>query len=174
MKYPYNRTYTSPAQRMFNRRTRTLLPTKSTLLIPEIPQGVKQSKQKNQETQKHYYDKHAKELPPLNIGDTVRLEHGQTWIKARVTADAGIRSYKVVTEDGREYRRNRKHLKKTPETFADNVADDIPLSDAEENPPNAIQPPPNMHRHNNAINQPIRRSSRTRQAPKYLQDFVRT
>ena len=54
----------SPAQRMFCRRARTLLPTNSSLLKPKIQEDVKEKliKQKSKETK--YYNRTSKELPP--------------------------------------------------------------------------------------------------------------
>ena len=39
------------------------------------------------------------------------------WIKAAVDKEVDIRSYQARTEDGRTYRRNRRHLKHTREPF---------------------------------------------------------
>ena len=50
---------TSPAQRMLNRQTRTLLPMSSSLLKPEIPTRVQKSQKAVQAKQSFYYDKTA-------------------------------------------------------------------------------------------------------------------
>ena len=66
----------SPAQRLMNRRTRTLLPTTSTLLEPRSL-STNQEREKLKDVQKRqarYYNAHAKDLPPLHEGDTVRLK----------------------------------------------------------------------------------------------------
>ena len=39
------------------------------------------------------------------------------WTKAAVDKEVDIRSYQVLTDDGRIYRRNRRHLKHTREPF---------------------------------------------------------
>ena len=39
------------------------------------------------------------------------------WAKATVDKEIDIRSYQVRTEDGRSYRRNRRHLRLTKEPF---------------------------------------------------------
>ena len=63
----------SPVQRSMGRRTRTRMPTTSTLLKPELitPETVtnrlKQCRSKN----KTYYDKQAKPLPPIKEGDSI-------------------------------------------------------------------------------------------------------
>lgn len=52
-------------------------------------------------------------LQPLKEGDVVRVRPltGQTkWFKAQVDHQVAVRSFKVRTEDGRLYRRNRSHL----------------------------------------------------------------
>ena len=109
----------SPVQRMFHRRTKTRLPTAESLLKPKIiqPDVVKRQLQFHRDKQKIYYDKSAKDLPPLKVGDLARLKTDQGWKPAIVTAvGPDPRSYKVVTNDNRIFRRNRKHLLKTGET----------------------------------------------------------
>ena len=66
----------SPAQRHMNRRTRTLLPTTSTLLESR-PLSTNQEREKLKDVQKRqarYYNAHAKDLPPLHEGDTVTFK----------------------------------------------------------------------------------------------------
>ena len=123
---------TSPAQRMLNRRTRTLLPMSNRLLKPEIPTGVYKSQKANQAEQAFYYDKTAKDLKPLSDGDVVRVKPQDTdkkFIKAKVEKQVDIRSYRVKTEVGRVFRRNRKDLHKTPEHYNtyDNTLPDAPV-----------------------------------------------
>ena len=70
---------TSPAQRMINSRTRTLLPVHSHLLDPEItnekevPIKVK-TKKATRSTMRIMYNKGPKPLETLKIGDTVRMK----------------------------------------------------------------------------------------------------
>ena len=42
---------------------------------------------------------------------------GQKWVKAKVKQQVDIRSYKLHTEDGREYRRNRRQIRTTGENM---------------------------------------------------------
>ena len=44
-------------------------------------------------------------------------DHAKRWVKAQVEKQVDVRSYAVRTEDGRQYRRNRKNLHKRQETF---------------------------------------------------------
>ena len=104
----------SPAQRMFGRQTRTLIPTTTELLKPKIVEDVRGKLFKRKQLQAKYYNISAKELPPLNNGEVVRVkptDRSGRWYKARVEKQVDVRSYDVRNEDGRVFRRNRKHLR---------------------------------------------------------------
>ena len=133
---------TSPAQRMLNRRKMTPLPMSNRLLTPAIPTGVYKSQKDNEAKQAFYYDKTAKDLKALSDGDAVRLkpqDTGKKFIKAKVEKQVDIRSYRVKTEDGIVFRRNRKHLHKTPEDYNtfENTLPDSPLLQQKQ-PPTAL------------------------------------
>ena len=116
---PSQNSNTSPAQKFFNRRTRTLLPSLPSLLRPKITleTDIKKMK-KGQVKMKHYYDMKAKDLKPLGEGDTVVMKPmrlgRKEWTKGTVVRGAG-RSYDVETKEGAVLRRNRVHLKKVPD-----------------------------------------------------------
>ena len=79
---------TSPAQRMFGRRTRTTLPT-ATLLKPKTLQTEdKKRRKENQEKQAMYYNLKTRDLKPLEEGETVRMKpfrlNDKVWKKAVV------------------------------------------------------------------------------------------
>ena len=68
------------------------------------------------------YNKGAKKLEELRPGGIVRLQPQKSefgkktdWTQARVEGKVNIKSYQVRTEDGRVYRRNRQHLRRTRE-----------------------------------------------------------
>jgi hypothetical protein len=111
----------SPAQRLFNRRTRTRLPMTTRLLQPRTANlETEHEKLKlNQSKRADNYNKHAKDLPNLNEGNTVRLKPfklgDRSWKKGVVTKRLDERSYEVATPDGARYRRNRVHLRHTQE-----------------------------------------------------------
>ena len=115
---------TSPAQRLMSRRTKTLLPTAANLLRPQITEDLHQKLLFNKERQAKYYNRGARTLARLNPGDTVRMYHGssktkdQELVKASVRCQVGTRSYEVVTEDGKTFRRNWVHLRKSTEQFS--------------------------------------------------------
>ena len=110
----------SPSQRLFGRRSRTLLPTSSRLLVPETVQGVPHKLKERKAKHTYYYNRGAKELSKLERGVVVRVKpdrDSKTWAKATVDKEVDIRSYQVRTEDGRTYRMNRRHLRLTKQPF---------------------------------------------------------
>ena len=111
----------SPAQRLFfGQRTKTLVPTSSRLLVPKAVHGVPHKLKERKAKQAYYCDRVAKELDRLKPGDVVHVKlrpDSNEWTKAAIDKEVDIRSYQVHTEDGRIYRRNRRHLKHTREPF---------------------------------------------------------
>lgn len=110
---PVNETLGSPNQRLFGRRTKTTLPTSSTLLQPCVinPKAVQEALCKKKEKQKQYFDQHTKELSDLKPGDNVRYETKNGLKPAVVTERRKEpRSYMIRTSNGVVLRRNRKHL----------------------------------------------------------------
>ena len=98
---------------MFGRRTRILIPTTSELLKPKIVEDVPGKLFKRKQLQAKYYNISAKELPPLNNGEVVRVKPTDIscrWYKAREETQVDVR-----TEDGRVFRRNRRHLRSSKE-----------------------------------------------------------
>jgi hypothetical protein len=109
---------TSPAQRLMNRRTHTLLPTKQSLLQTNtvsqyhVHNEMLQQKQKQQ----FYYNQGTKDLQPLKNGDVVQIQpSAQTnkeWKKGIVKSKVNIRSFDV--EVGQiTFRRNSRHIRQT-------------------------------------------------------------
>lgn len=111
---------TSPVQRFLNRRTKTLLPTRESLLRPKVPspEDQQQKIKEKQKAQAHYYNRNARDLKELTKGDVVRIKPSKpsvrVWKKGVVVQKIDNRSYVVETTDGTRYRRNRYHLRKTP------------------------------------------------------------
>ena len=110
----------SPAQRIFGRRTKTLLPVAEHLLKPHHADRINEKLHERKERQTQYYNRGVKELNPLTGGDVVRIrptENEKAWKKALVEDQVDVRSYNVRTEDGRIFRRNRRHLRFSREPF---------------------------------------------------------
>eukprot|EP00057_Strongylocentrotus_purpuratus_P012550 XP_011667024.1 PREDICTED: uncharacterized protein K02A2.6-like [Strongylocentrotus purpuratus] len=109
----------SPAELLYNRRLRSNLPMVDKLLDPQHinPQQVRERKEGQKVKQKERYDKHARDLPELNIGQTVRLQnmHNNRWSQSGIVkVKLPNRSYLVETEYGEIRRRNRRHLRPAP------------------------------------------------------------
>ena len=65
----------SPAQLLINRRLRGCLPLTAKSLEPSVPEGAKSQLKNRQKKQKdQYYNKHTKNLPPLESDDVVRFK----------------------------------------------------------------------------------------------------
>ena len=121
----------SPAQRLFGRRTKTLTPATKKLLDPQSidPVTVHGRLEQRKSIQSKYYNASAKDLHPLKTGDIVRIKpHSKKnmWKKARIEGQTDTRSYRVKTEDGGIYRRNRVHLRHTPENFDEPIHGENP------------------------------------------------
>ena len=104
---------TSPSQRLFSRRTNTKIPITKTLLQMHVCEDVQEKLIKRKVNQARYYNKGTAELKTLKPGQDVRVKMDQKWVKAKVEHQVDIRSYKLRTENGQEYRRNRRHIRKT-------------------------------------------------------------
>lgn len=104
---PRNDELGSPVQRLFNRRTRNLVPMCSSKLDP-MPQNpnVKGELQKLRKMQKFYADKKTVSLKPLSPGQQVRMRRGpRDWVQGRVKERTG-NSY-IIDSGEKSYRRNR-------------------------------------------------------------------
>ncbi|XP_049520982.1 uncharacterized protein LOC125944529 [Dermacentor silvarum] len=159
----------SPSELLMGRSLRTLLPNFSA-----SSSGL---------VQKHVQARTSgRPLPPLQKGDVVRILRNGRWdIKAQVQDLVAPRSYTVLTEDGRIFRRNRQHLRKTPEAFYRTIhyqADDC--DDAPDSSPSAVtqqrQEPPQATQDRPPAGTPgvpniadsLRRSTRPRRPPDRL------
>ena len=145
----------SPVQRLFNRRTRTKLPTSKNLLKPAIPE-VSERLKKRKDLQKQYYNKSTKDLCELKPGQIVRIKpfgNQKIWKKAKVDQKIGIRSYQVITQEGTILRRNLRHIRLSRE-------DQI-----ERNKPELLPRPVLGHPRDIDLNRPSSNQSRTMEKP---------
>ncbi len=82
---------------------------------------------------KQFYDRSAKPLKTLELGETVRIRsRNGTWKRAIVRDKVNGRSYVVETDDGGTFRRNSRDLLKTNE-----VPVTVPADLAQVNPPSS-------------------------------------
>ena len=119
----------SPAQLLMSRRLCSVLPITCSQLHPMIqdPARVEEERKHKQSQQKRQYDKTAKILPTLTAGDTVRMRqpNGRWRPAVVVRKDISRRSYILRTKDGQQYRRNRRHIRKTKENAPFEI--DVPI-----------------------------------------------
>ena len=130
----------SAAQRLMSRRTRTTLPTTRDMLKPTVQTNVHKSLEKKRKQNKVHYDKSAKTLSMLQPGDTVRMQTDRGYDKIAIIESRtdDPRSY-IVKCNGKQYRRNRKHLLLVTETTEQSDDDDIPYPRHDEQPINDNQ-----------------------------------
>ena len=136
---PMNEQVGSPAQQLMGRRTKTLLPTSANLLEPKTirAKSVNRDIGKRQQKQKRYFDRHAKPLTPVSVGDDVLVQSDAGWKPAVITGIADApRSYTLTTREGQTYRRNRKYIRKSHTAHDDSAHDD---SDDDDNFPSTTQ-----------------------------------
>ena len=108
---------TSPLQRLFGRRTKTLIPCANCILTPAVAQIIHgervRMEDKKAAVAERYTDR--RELPPLQVGDTVRMQpitrDKEEWQEATVSKTLKNRSYEVTTGTGRTYRGSRVFLR---------------------------------------------------------------
>jgi RNase H-like domain found in reverse transcriptase/Reverse transcriptase (RNA-dependent DNA polymerase)/Integrase zinc binding domain/Integrase core domain len=108
-----NKVGSSPAQRLFSRRTRCSLPFAQDMLVPMLQEDVTAKISLNKREAKYYHDRKAKPMPELNVGEQVYVKlKGQDdkWTKGQVQQQVKSRSYDVTVND-RTYRRNQLHIK---------------------------------------------------------------
>ncbi|KAI8517626.1 hypothetical protein Bbelb_036430 [Branchiostoma belcheri] len=107
----------SPAELLNGRRYKTRLPTK--IHPPADQEEVMGKLTAAQEKSKKQYDRQAQRLPELVRGQTVHIQEPikKTWTPGQIVGKADTpKSYVVETESGKQMRRNRVHIRPTPET----------------------------------------------------------
>ena len=107
----------SPADIFFNRKLRTIIPS-----MNDIVDNNDSIKCRTPLSSGHT-------LPPINVGDSVRLRQDGRWSKKGIVAGkrSEPRSYNILTRNGNILRRNRQHLLRTRETFDHSEGSDSPL-----------------------------------------------
>ena len=110
----------SPNEKPLSKRSRTSLPVKSELLEPFIvpTKSIIKATVKTKQQNKRYYDRVSKPLPPLVAGEHMRSKvkpnTSPVWSKGKIVGKLNERPY-VVEIGGKQYRRDRFHIRKTRE-----------------------------------------------------------
>lgn len=107
--------HSSPAQRLMSRRLKTPLPVADALLEPRVVTGVSDRIRGKHQSAKLWYDKSARDLPELCIGQDIRMkplpgDRTGRWRRGVCLRQVGPRSY-LVDVEGALYRRNRVDLR---------------------------------------------------------------
>lgn len=87
----------SPSQVLFGRRTRSLLPCVQKFLKTPSTNEARERLTRDKHKQAVYYNRSARERPPLETGDTVRFQtqEGSEWQKGEVAKVLPHRSYEI-------------------------------------------------------------------------------
>ena len=173
----------SPAQLMFGRQTRTLLPAAPQLLtaLAQSPHEAQQALRQSKIRQALFSDRGDRalslSLSPLTVGDVVRVrEERGSWTRGSIRGYAETpRSYRVALESGTELRRNHRHLRKSAEQFRPQpVPESAPSSEPDSLVPR-MQPeptPPPVDAGRAPDRPTTTRSGRTVRTPSYLRDYL--
>ena len=101
--FPY-----SPNQMLFSRQVRTQVPVHPIMLVPQVCKDVHLLLERRQAKYKEFYDRGAKQLPPLKEEDSVRFRKpGDKHLAPAVVKGEheAPRSYVITDETGKQYRR---------------------------------------------------------------------
>jgi len=153
----------SPAELCMNRKLRTTLPNVDDHNVNKDPRATKERAK-----QKEHYDKGAKPLRELSANETVRIRGDNCWSKKAVVVEKmSPRAYKVKTEDGVVYNRNRRHLLPTKEHFQETPDETVEKLSTDKS--NELE---SLNNTNNTLpdvdNTNLRRSQRQRNRPERL------
>lgn len=159
----------SPAQLLFNRRLRTVLPVMPHLLAPQTPQAaeVKAADDRLKLKQKSVYDKthRTHDLRPLQKGEEVYIKDRGEW-GTILAPTPEPRSYNIEI-DGRSFRRNRFSL------LAPKPVENGENSMENSNSSPVSSPTPRPSSEHSEASSAQGRPQRNKCPPRYLQDYVR-
>lgn len=106
----------SPSQLFFGRQLKTRLPMDETLLIRELldERVVRDRIEKKRDLQKQYYDRSAKQLPMLKVGERVLFKkNSKEWHYGQIVRDVNGGSYVIKDNFENHFRRNRRFITQT-------------------------------------------------------------
>lgn len=106
----------TPSELFFGRLVKTKMPVSEQLLIRNVlSEEIVQEKMNNKkERQKYYYDRCAKSLPSLQVGDLVIFKkNGKEWHYGTIVGIVNDRSYIIGDSFDNHFRRNRRLIAKT-------------------------------------------------------------
>ncbi|XP_063635188.1 uncharacterized protein K02A2.6-like [Cydia splendana] len=94
---PISNNLPSPAELLYNRKLRSIIPHKSNPTVPKIrtQQEYHDRLTQRQGIQKRYFDLRTRNLSPLNIGQKIKLRKFNSWVPGIVHSILGPRSYLI-------------------------------------------------------------------------------
>nr|CAI5844124.1 unnamed protein product [Callosobruchus analis] len=103
----------APCDLLMGRKLRNTMPVLRDHLQRKFPiEGIREKLLDKQKDMVRQYNKSAKRLPPLSAYQDVLIQkRPRLWKPATVVQKSGPNDFMVKTEDGGEYRRNRRHLR---------------------------------------------------------------
>ena len=129
-----NKSGKSPAEMFLGHRQRTILP-----LLPgqydfQIEDAIKAAEKRKKIRTEEYKRRRTKTLPPLKVGQKVRIQTQAGWnLQGHVTeAFNNDRSYNVITSSGAQVRRNRVMLRPVYEVESESSADEADTETGDE------------------------------------------
>lgn len=111
--------FPAPCELLMGRKLRTTVPTGRDVLAPKYPfKEYRPKLEARQKKQAWYYNRTAKSLPSFKTNQQVFLQKDRrNWIPARIVEQSGRNEYRVQTDDGVVYRRNRIYLRRANNYF---------------------------------------------------------
>lgn len=125
----------SPAELLLGKKTRSKIPVMSHLLKQKNSDVAREKLLIRQNKSKQYYNQRTRQRPILEPKDNVTMQKGRNWEPAVIIQKAHEpRSYIVKDENGRTYRRNASHLRKSKLPYVNKSQlneDLLPYSDSD-------------------------------------------
>lgn len=138
----------SPSQLFFGRQVKTRMPIDESLLTGQEVDNpsIRVRLEQKRETQKRYYDRNAKPLPPLAEGQKVMFrKNSKDWRYGVVVRKVNSRSYVVKDGFGNHFRRNRRFLLPTLNSEVNPgellLEDNIPPNSVDSQSKRVVSPP---------------------------------
>lgn len=110
---PFKNVNVSPVELLMNRKTRSLIPAKDTLYVPQAIPNMKANIERNNATSKTYYDRSAKIQDNFKNGEIIWYKNFKKgWELAKIIDLSNTpRSYWIELRDGSIHRRNGRFLR---------------------------------------------------------------
>lgn len=109
---PLDSSLPSPAELLYSRKLRSIIPTSPKLLMPKVQENISINLKQKQAVQKYYYDRNCINMLSLKVGQKVKILDliKKRWISGTVSKVLKNRSYEIKLINGQLLIRNRKHI----------------------------------------------------------------